>query len=338
MFETIRTARDLKSKLAERLNLWAATAVVPKIPRYVDLLPTSGKDVLKSASLRLRGEKLVELGQPEFGRAALEEAAAIGGPDEHLALAAFLRHDGELDRALEQTQQAIDFYSAADDTLHSVAAADAFSAQARVLSAQGKKYDAIGRLEQALSLLLQDDLASEAVRCRILDDLGLAHQHLGDLRSARQNFEESLQRRRKRLTARDVAQLINLARLEVAEESLDAAVELANQVIETLLSSPTTALHGNANALVAQLRLRQGRPAEGIPNGKAALAANRQIGNKPDEAISLLVLGQCCRAAGLLDEARSYLLDCVKVNESMGNAAGVEKATWQLDRLNDDDA
>lgn len=339
MFETIRTARDLKNTLAERLNLWAATSVGPKVPLYVDLLPTSGKDVLKAVSLRIRGEKLVELGQPESGRAALEEAAVIGGPDEQLALAAFLRHDGELDRALEQTQRAIDFYSAADDTLHSVAAADAFSAQARVLSAQGQRHDAIGRLEQALTLLLHDDAASEAVRCRILDDLGLAHTILGDLGSARQNFEESLQRRRERLTARDVAQsLINLARLEVAEGELGTAVEYANQVIETLRLSPTTGLHGNAHVLIAQLQLRQGRPADGIPKGKAALAANRQTGNKPGEAISLLVLGQCCRAAGYFDEARSYLLDCVEVNESMGNIAGVEKARWQLDRLNDDDA
>jgi hypothetical protein len=51
----------------------------------VDLVPSSGKDVLRAANLRLRGEKLVELGQADAGQAALQEAAALGGPVSHSA-------------------------------------------------------------------------------------------------------------------------------------------------------------------------------------------------------------------------------------------------------------
>ena len=129
MFESISDIRDLKNKLSDRLESWEALAAAAKVPRHVDLLPSSGKDLLKAANLRLRGEKLVELGQHESGRAEFKEAASIGGPVEQLSYARFLRRDGDLDRAYSFTQEAIDFF-VDGNPLYSTLAADAFSAQA----------------------------------------------------------------------------------------------------------------------------------------------------------------------------------------------------------------
>jgi tetratricopeptide (TPR) repeat protein len=334
MFESITDLGDLKEKLTDRLESWEALAAT-KIPRHVDLLPSSGMDVLRAANLRLRGEKLVDLGQPDAGSAALKEAAAFGGPVELLAYARFLRRGGDLVGAYVSTQKAIEYF-VEGGPLYSALAADAFSAQARVLSAQGRHIDAIGRLEHALTLLLADDAYARAIRCRILDDLGLAHRKVNDPSGARRNFETALQARREAGRDNEVCQsLINLARLEVAEGELDTAAGYADEVITTLRGTPPSGLHANAEVLVAQVRLRQSRPDEGIPHAERALAVDRQIANRQGEAISLLVLAQCCREAGRRGEAEGHARACLALNQSMGDEGGAKKAQWLLDNLPD---
>lgn len=334
MFESITSLRDLKESLTDRLESWEALAGT-KIPRHVDLLPSSGKDVLRTANLRLRGEKLVELGQPAAGRAALKEAAALGGPVEQLAYARFLRRDGDLEGAYAFTQRAVDYF-VEGGALYSALAADAFSAQARVLSAQGRHNDAIGRLEHALALLLADDAYAQAIRCRILDDLGLAHRKINDHAGARRNFEAALQVRREAGRENEVCQsLINLARLEVADGDLVTAANYADEVNRTLRGSPPSGLHANGEVLVAQVRLREGRPNEGIPHAERAVAVNRQIANRQGEAIALLVLAQCCREAGRRGEAEAHGRACLALNESMGDKGGARKARWLLDSVSD---
>jgi tetratricopeptide (TPR) repeat protein len=156
MYETITDTRDLKTKLTERLEIWE-TLAVSKVVRHIDLLPSSGKDVLRAANQRLRGEKLVDLGQADAGRAALKEAAVLGGPVEHLAYAKCLARRGDLDEAYASTQRAIDYFNDGASSLYSPLAAEAFAAQAGVLRRQGKDVDAIGRLEQAVTLLNEPD-------------------------------------------------------------------------------------------------------------------------------------------------------------------------------------
>jgi tetratricopeptide (TPR) repeat protein len=129
--------------------------------------------------------------------------------------------------------------------------------------------------------------------------------------------------------------LINLARLEVADGELDTAAGYAEGVIATLSGTPPSGLHANAEVLVAQVRLRQGRPDEGIPHAERALAIDRQIANRQGEAISLLVLAQCCREDGRLGEAEGHARACLALNKSMGDQGGAEKAQWLLDNLPD---
>lgn len=286
MYERIADTRDLKVKLTDRLITWSALAG-SKVVQHIDLLPSSGKDVLRSANLRLRGEKLVDLGQAAAGRAALEEAAVLGGPAEQLAYARFLARHGELDEAHLCTQRAIDYFISGPSSLHSPLAAEAFAAQAGVLRRQGRDVDAIGRLEQALTLLNESDAYAQKVRCRILDELGLAHQRTGDIASARRAFEAALQSRRDSRRDSDIGQsLVNLARLGVHEGDLATAAAYAQKAIQTLQGSPPTALHANAEVLVAQVALRQGRANEGLVHAERALSLNRQIASRRGEAIS----------------------------------------------------
>lgn len=334
MFESISDIRDLKQRLFDRLESWE-TFATSKIPRHVDLLPSSGNDVLGAAGMRLRGEKLVQLGQRESGRAALKEAAALGGPVEQLAYARFLRRHGDLDGAHTFTQKAIDYFIDGG-SLYSTLAADAFSAQARVLSAQGLHADAIGRLEHALTLLVDQDAYAQSVRCRTLDDLGLARHKVGDLPGAQQDFELALHIRQDSGTDYDVCQsLIDLARLEVAAGELEIAAEYADQVITTLRGIPPTGLNANAEVLAAQVRLRQGLAAEAIPHAEHGLALDRQLANRNGEAIALLVLAQGCSADGRSLEASAHAQMCLELNQSMGNQFGEAQARRLLGKLLD---
>lgn len=333
MYESVADARDLKQKLTERLDTWEASAG-PKVPRHVDLTPSSGKDVLRAANLRLRGEKLVELGQASAGQAALQEAAALGGPEEQLAYATYLGRYGDLDEAYDLTQRAVDYFTGESSNLYSSLAAEAFAAQAGVLRRQGRNVDAIGRLRQALTLLDEGDSYAQRVRSRILDHLGLAHQTMDDLASARRDFEAALELRRAAGHRLEVCQsLVNLARLEVREGNLATARALADEVLGSLRGTPPTALHANAEALASQVRLRQGQLEEAIDHAEWSLSLNRQIASRHGEAIALLVLAQCHRAAGREHEAREYARDCLEVNMSMGNEGGAQRAQWILDRL-----
>lgn len=333
MYESIADVRELKHQLTERLHAWEASAG-SKVPRHVDLLPSSGKEVLRAANLRLHGEKLVELGQAEAGRIALEEAAVLGGPVEQLAYARFLARHGDFDEAHASTQRAIDHFVSGSSPLYSPLAAEAFAAQAGVLRRQGRDIDAIGRLEQALTLLDERDAYARKVRCRILDDLGLAHQKTGDLPSARRNFEAALGSRRASGNDMDVCQsLVNLARFNVRAGDLETAAAYADEVVTTLRGTPPTALHANAEVLAAQVQLRQGRPDEGVPYAERALSLNQQIASRHGEAISLLLLAQCCRAAGRGREAEEHARACLEVNTLMGNEEGAQRAQWILDQL-----
>lgn len=332
MFESIPDIRELKRRLSDRLESWEALAG-SKIPRHVDLLPSSGKDVLGAANMRIRGEKLVELGQHGAGREALVEAAALGGPVEHLAYARFLRRHGDLEGAYKASQKAIDYF-VEGSPLYSTLAAEAFSAQARVLSAQGKHGDAIGRLEHALTLVVGDDPYALSVRSRILDDLGLAQQRVGNLPEAQREFEQALSDRQASGTDYDICQsLINLARLELVAGELETAAEYADQVTATLRGTPPTGLHANAEVLLAQVRLRQGRPGEAIPHATRGLALDRQLANRNGEAISLLVLAQCCIADGRHVEAGNHARACLELNQSMGNKHGEARAREVLDQV-----
>jgi tetratricopeptide (TPR) repeat protein len=335
MYETVTDLADLRSKLSERLETWEAMAA-PKVARHIDLLPSSGKEVLRAANLRLRGEKLVELGQAEAGQAALKEGAEIGGPVEHLSYARFLARRGDFDDAYASTQLAIDYFTEGTSPLTSPLAAEAFAAQAGVLRRQGLDFEAIGRLEQALTLLVERDPYTQRVRCRILDELGLAHQRTDDLDAARRDFEAALTIRRESREPGEVAQsLVNLARLEVRADNLMSAASYSDEALADLPGGAPTTLHANAELLAAQVRLRRGMPDQGVTYAERALALNQQTASRRGEAMSLLLLAQCCRAADRIDEARTYANACLEANRSMGDDNGVRRAQWILDQLSD---
>ncbi|MBT1610287.1 DUF4062 domain-containing protein [Curtobacterium poinsettiae] len=333
LFESPADVPDLKNKLRDRLEGWASHFAT-KRPRHVELVASSGTEMLRAARLRIEGEKLVELGQSEAGQAKLEQSAKVGGPREQLAYARQLARKGALEEAHAVTQVAIEQSLEADGGLFSTAAAEAFAAQAGVLRRQGKTHDAIGRFAQALTLVPDEGPDSSRVRCRILDDIGLAHKAQKDTGRAKIAFEDSLAERRMNGNRYDISQsLINLARLAVEEHDLVQARTYSDEALSLLDRVAPTALHANAQTLAAQLHLRQGALGEGIDHASRARALNRQFGSANGEAIALLVLAQCYRAAGELERAAMSARACLEINEQIGNEGGREQAQWQLDAI-----
>jgi tetratricopeptide (TPR) repeat protein len=333
LFESLTDIADLTNKLTARLEGWA-TNFATKRARHVELVSSTGSEMLRAARLRIEGEKLVELGQSEAGQASLEQSAKFGGPREQLAYARQLARKGALDKAYAATQIAIQQARQADGGLFSTTAAEAFAAQAGVLRRQGSNIDAIGRFQQALTLVPDEDPDASRVSCRILDEIGLAWKAQGDTVRAKVAFDGSLSKRRAVGRPYEVSQsLINLARLAVEEHDLGEARTYSDEALSLLDGVAPTALHANAETLAAQLRLRQGAPAEGIGHATRARALNQQFGSANGEAIALLVLAQCYRAVGELVRAAASARSCLEINERIGNDGGRNRAQWQLNAI-----
>lgn len=331
LYESIAGDLELDRKLSDRLEGWQKTAGT-KTPRWLDLVPRSGRDVLGAARLRLEGESLIRLGQTDPGLERLKEGARIGGPTEQLAYARALGRRGQLEEALRITKAAIDGILLSGIVVNSTLAGEAFLTEAGILRRQGSDLEAVNRLGTILGEL--DRRASDAwrVTTRILDERGLANQRLRRMTDARADFVEALELRRTYGRSIEVAQsLVNLIRLEVGEKDLAAADEYADLMLEALSGTTPSDLHANAWTAVAQLRLRQGRAADGVPYALQALRLNEQTANTSGIAKSLLVLTQCSRESGEIEQALAYAKRCIEINESMANQRGAELARWQLE-------
>jgi tetratricopeptide (TPR) repeat protein len=290
--------------------------------------------VLQAAKLRLEGEKLVELGQPEKGQEKLQRGAEIGGPAEWLSLARYQARHGDLDDAQQSTQKAIDMIIEGSASLYSPQAAEAFAEQAGILRRKGDPNAAIGRLERALSLVGEVSPDAVRVKARLLDDLGLARKASGNIAGARRDFEEAAELRKTSGTPEEECQsLVNLVRLDVSEGKYDSAAVGVDRVELLIPRVPASSLQANASVLVAQIRLRQKRAGEGIEFAKRAIALNRQIANRRGEAISLLLLAQSHRAVSQFDEAREVSQECLRVNGAINDSYGEGRAQYLLDNL-----
>jgi tetratricopeptide (TPR) repeat protein len=319
LYETFSSTPDLLEKLTARLLGWAPAR--HRRPRHVPLLPRSGKDMLGADKLRRDGERLVSLGYPGLGIPKLREAADIGGPNERLAYSRALARQGEHAAAHEVVDLVIQDFAEQREDLHTPTCAEAFMAKASLLRRDGDYLKSVLRLEAALGLLRNDDAYTKRIRARILDDMGLAHQKLGNYDTAREILSESLSIRTEMDDAVLVAQSeVNLARNDVAHGDLDSAAARSLRAVDLLKALPPTTLYANAQLLRAQTLLRIGDANEAIRHALIAEAVNAQFGSKYGQAMSYNVLAQCHRRAGDVDAARSAARRSLELNEEVGNA------------------
>lgn len=325
---------DLDTKLTARLEDWQHSAG-RKTPRWINLKPQTGKDILGAAKKRNEGEMLIRLGHADAGMKLLKESAETGGPKEQLSYARALGRKGKFNDALVFVRLAIETILNSSIELNSELAGDAFTSEAEILRKQGSDLEAVNRLSAILGEI--DDRAPEMIelKARIYDQRGLANQRLDRITQARSDFERSYELRRNHSRPVEVVKsLLNLQRLEVRVEAFDAASQYAELVLKTLHGATPSDVHANAWTAIAQLRLRQNRAKEGVGFARQALALNEQTSHTSGIAVSLMVLGQCLRETGDLETAKSCFSRCIEVNESMDNEVGANRARWQLSNLN----
>lgn len=324
---------DLDTKLTERLRDWQQTSG-QKTTKWIGLVPRSGKDVIGAAQNRANGELLISLGQAEAGIQKLKLATELGGPREHITYARALGRRGQFTEALNTVAVAISQVLNDSIQLNSELAGDVFTTEAELLRKQGSDLEAINRLGVILGGLDGQSQKLQDLRARIYDQRGLANHRVGRLEEAKADFDEAFRLRTESGRNVDIAQsLLNLLRLSVKLEDLDAASTYAESLQDSLRRTTPSDLHANAWTAIAQLRRRQQRPHDGIEVARQALSLNRQTGHKTGIAISLLVLGQCLRDNGEIDEAMTCFKSSLSINQEIGNELGEKKAQWQINHL-----
>ncbi|MGH9463619.1 MAG: protein kinase domain-containing protein, partial [Vicinamibacteria bacterium] len=170
--------------------------------RVLELAPGYG------AALLGMGRVQVMIGRPEEAFRSAEEALGTGqfdGDPEAIGLIYSIlgvaeRDMGELDRAVEHLNLALDFRQQAGDR----------QGQARTLSSLAAIYEQRGQFEEALAaeeqaLGLAQEIGNRAEESMVLDNMGLTLQSAGDLDEALQRFRESLQIEMDRRDDRELA-------------------------------------------------------------------------------------------------------------------------------------
>ncbi len=319
LYETIENNNDFRSKLADRLRGWAVQT--KKEPRSIQLVPRSNRDILGADRFRRRGEKLIDLGSTELGHEAFRQAIAIGGPPEKIAYGRVLARQGRIHDARALAKEAISDLTSSGADLNTPSVAEALAFEAYLLHREKNYFEGKLRREQALGLLQRNDDYTRRVRCRILDDLGLSHQKLGEFAEAAQRFEEALTIRAGAGDQPGVAQShVNLARNAIALGQIEDAESHARKALAGIGPLPPSSLHANVYLLHAQLLIRQGRPSDAIEWAKRSAVLNGQLGNEYGSAMAENVLSQALRRVGELEESRMHARRSVEINAEMGVA------------------
>lgn len=332
LFDTWSNLETLRIQVEQLLKSWSGHPPTKEV-RHVDLMPSSGRDILNAAAAAHKGELLIDLGQTEQGLRELEKAGRLGGPLEKTQLARAQRHAGLLEEAQETLEIAMrevtesNFPNGCD-------LARVVAEMARTLQSKGEDRSAVGRLETALSRLVSSDDETRRSRARILDDIGLASHRLGDIKKAEMCFKEAFNIRRALDDPRVLAQsLINLARIDIAKGDLVGARGKANKAQEYLYAASSPSLSANAFVLLAQLDLREGEFLRGVESAKRAIQLNEQTENRKGQAISQMLLAQCLKASGDVSAARKAAQTCLDLNKSLEYTLGQERANKLLDSL-----
>lgn len=317
LFETTDGPADFTTKLSRRLTGWRQAS--KKHPRTVDLVPRSGRDVLRAAYLRRTGERLIELGQSNLGLESLEQAVNLGGLPERISLARHLTRSGQLEKAIALIAEALTAKMASGPDLHSPTLAEAYAFWAYLLRRGAQYRESVIRLEQALEMLTSADAYTETVRCRILDDIGLAHHGSRDYESALLRFEQCRAMRLARGDQVSIAQSeINLSRTHLAMRQGVEAAALCASAIERISDLPPSPLHANAHILHAQVMRYESRFSEGVDSATCSLVLNEQMGHLRGCAMAHNVLAQLYRELGDRGLSLHHAVLCEEVNEQMG--------------------
>lgn len=332
-YEAVNGVDELRTTLKKRLKAWSEDSTA-KQPRTVELTPSSGKDVLRADADRREGLQLADMGLTDQARSRLVAAATSGDPRAMLDFARFLFRVGEPEHATLWNLKVIDLSVSTPGGLYSVEAAKAYSNLGLIDRNSGDPSASVLRHRKALDLLSGSDVRTEEARADVQDALGLALQQAGQYPEARAAFEDSLAVRTRLGNPILIAQSeVNLARRFMNDGDLDSASEYCASALARLDGTAPSALLANAYALDAQMHARKGDHVRAISQGQLALTLNRQLNNKPGQAVALNLIAQSQLRTGDVSDAASSAAQCLEINQAVGSLAGEADTRHLLARV-----
>lgn len=236
---------------------------------------------LRAEALRCAASATREAGQPEQALELFRQAQAAFdqlGDDKGLGwcalgLAFLMRHQGELDAAIEQLQDALEFLGYAEDV---VGSARALNALGDLLRRRGEHDRAVLAFEQALALAQRARSGRTEANCRL--NMGQLHLTAGRLDQAVDQLEQARRHFERTGSFNDLAPTLNTlgeayrlgGDLERAAEHYGASLQLFNK------TRPTWAFMPRAN--LALVELQRGRYAHALQAVRATRDQVREHG------------------------------------------------------------
>ncbi|MGW6697242.1 alpha/beta fold hydrolase [Nocardia sp. NPDC055049] len=282
-----------------------------------------------------RAERYLAQGLIAQARAAFQNAIAT---DNIVALerySKFLRRIGESDKSINVGYQIIDLLAQKEDCEeYAITRSRVMSSIGITLRKMGKFRDSSYALREAVEAASGDSRGELKARAYAIDNLAHTADRLGDVKGARQWFDEALTIRERAGNRLDrVHSLLNIARLETRLGELNAALERCNEAQSLLSSDDDRSESAAVYSALGEIKIAM----EDIPGAeesfRLALKINLRTGRPANIALTQHQLAGALLDQGNIFEARLYAQQSLENNTAASNAEGVNRSRQLIARI-----
>jgi tetratricopeptide (TPR) repeat protein len=343
LYKTFDSVDELRSEVRSRLLSWAKLTSgdetptrEPEAAHHVSHESNGGgTEDEPPANMLARAESFAARGLVTQAEAAYAGAIADDDVDALESYARFLRRIGRPSRSLEIGERTIEVLAQRPDTLETSIRTSGVMASIGITQRKlGKLRESRYSLTEAVQAIRGTTESEIRSLAYALDNLGITAMRSGDLPSAREAFQRSLELRSRVTDARGKAEtLLNLARLDRRVGEGAEASRRCDEALALLDAEEHRATYAAANALLGELREAAGDLSGAEAAFKEALASNEASGHPASIALSVLQLARLLLAKGDISEAKRLAERANDENTHAANREGVIASQHLLGRV-----
>lgn len=343
LYKTFDSIDELRGEVRMRLFSWAkltgasqtsAESAPPTTDRGTPRLAHDEQEELP-ANMLARAESFAARGLVTQAEAAYAQAIADDDLDALESYSKFLRRAGRPSRSLEIGARIIQLLAQLPETPETSIRTSGVMATIGVTQRKlGRLRDSRYSLTEAVQAVRGSSGLEMKARAYALDNLGITAVRAGDLPSARDAFQRSLEVRSGLEDDRGKAEtLLNLARLDRRVGDVAEAARRCAEALDLLDAEEHTGTYAAANALLGEIRETVGDLDGAEAAFREALASNESSGRPANIALSVLQLARLLFAKGDLTEAKRLAERAHDENTHAANREGVVASQHLLGRL-----
>lgn len=333
LYVTFDSIDKLRIALERSLEAWSQplgerTPQVVSLPAGEYSSPAAGQP---TSDLLAQAKDLYENGMIVQADGLYAVAIQTDDPEALSEYAQFSRRTGNLDLALELNTRLLRLPAL-------LRASDSQSVKYRVRSLanvgvihrkRGDIEGSKGALQEAIRTVEQSDHRLPRELCYAMDNYGLSLARAGDSAAAKEQFQRSYDLRVELGDDHGAAQsAINIGRISLQDGELRLAEELFSEALAKLDPESGARERANAQAGIAETRLRQDNP-EGVAELLlSALAANEAHKESDGVSITYGLLARLELLNGDDVKAAQYAASCAAEASKSGNLVGSATALW----------